>query len=192
MNIPELIAGLIVDGTGAWLIKRARWQRKREARARAWERAVDARLAALSEGDFPSADDAAAAGVPLEEGERVFGMVCCERYVPKTVTRYIVHYQTGDLDVRHVTENVTQSEGLGVLVITDKRLVFHKPGKGTNWTCEWGSLLGWDVADHQLIIEPTSGDPQIFDTSISRCLGARFVDGDIRCAAFVLHKARPH
>jgi hypothetical protein len=191
VNIPEVIGGLILNGMIAWTTKRAHWRRAKEQRARAWESAVETRLAQLRKGRFPRADDTAAAGVPLEEDETVYGIVGCERCVPKTVTRHVLRYREGDLDVDRVTKVAMENKGLGTLVITDKRVVFNKPGKGRTWTREWRSLIGWDVGENQIIIEPAKGNTQVFDTWVSRCLGARFVDGDVRCAAFILQKVHP-
>jgi hypothetical protein len=191
VNIPELVAGLMLDGMGAWILKRTRWRREKEARARAWELAVQTRLAELRGGRFARGADAAAAGVPLQEGETAYGIFVCERCVPKTVTRSLLHYRAGDLDVRRVTEVVMENKGLGLLVVTDKRVVFHQPAKGVMWSREWDGVIRADVARDQIVIEPADGDRQAFDISMSRCLGAGFADGDIRCVAFILQQAHP-
>jgi hypothetical protein len=144
VNIPELLAGLVLDGMGAWFVKRTRWRREKEERARAWECAVRTRLAELRWGRFLRAADAAAAGVALEEGETAYGMFVCERCVPKTVTRNVLHCEAGDLDVRRVTDVVIDNKGLGLLVVTDRRVLFHKPRKDAIWSKEWGSVRNVD------------------------------------------------
>lgn len=174
---------------GAWILKSTRWRREKEARARAWEDAVRTRLAELRRGRFLRAADAAAAGVALEEGETAYGIFVCDRCVPKTVTRNVLHYEAGGLDVRCVTDVVLASKGLGLLVVTNERVVFHELGKGAIWSREWGSVNRWNASGDQIAIEPADGDMQIFDISISRCLGAGFVDGDVRCVGFILQKA---
>jgi len=189
VNIPELMAGLVLDGMGAWILKRKRWRRDKEARARAWECAVRTRLAELRRGRFLRATDAAAAGVAIEEGEAVYGIFVCERCVPKTVTRNVLRCGAGDLDVHRVTDVIVENKGLGLLVVTDRRALFHQPRKGTMWSKEWGSVSHWNVVEDQIEIEPAEGDTQLFDISMSRCLGAGFVDGDIRCVRFMLQKA---
>jgi hypothetical protein len=177
--------------------------RKREAQAKEWESAVEARLAELRAGGFLTVSDAADAGVMIKRGETVYGIFACDRYIQKTVTKRIqyagpqlrirlakgLYYRAGEVSVGRVTEDVMAHKGTGFLVVTDQRVVFNHKGHGTNWTRTWKSLLGWDVAEDQIIIQPANGNAQVFDTSASRCLGARFVDGDMRCAGFILEKA---
>lgn len=189
VNIPELIAGLILDGMGAWILRSTRWGREKEARAQAWEDAVRIRLGELRRGRFLRPADAAAAGVALDEDETAYGIFVCDRCVPKTVTRNVLHCGPGGPDVRCVTDVVLANKGLGLLVVTNERIVFHELGKGAIWSREWGSVNRWNASGDQIVIEPTDGDTQIFDISMSRCLGAGFVDGDIRCVGFILQKA---
>jgi hypothetical protein len=206
----DFVGGLVffgVVGIAIWqLVKYLQGQaRERAALAEEWESAVEARLGELRAGGFPTASDAAAAGVRIKADETIYGIFGCERYIQKTVTKRIqyagptlrirlakgLYYRAGDLNIGRVTEDVMEHKGAGMLVVTDKRVVFSNTGPGPNWTRTWNSLIGWDVAEDQIIFEPANGNAQVFDTTVSRSLGTRFVDGDIRCAAFILEKASP-
>jgi hypothetical protein len=170
-----------------------------------WESAVEVRLDELRDGGFPEAGDARTIGVPPKKNEIVYGIFPCERYMQKTVMRRVqyagpqfrikiakgLYFKAADFAVNKVTEDVMDHKGTGFLVVTNKRAVFNASGHGTNWSKTWASLMSWDVAEDQIIIEQNNGKPQVFDTSCSRALGGRFVDGDPRCAAFILTQAVP-
>jgi len=182
-----------------------RAEERRLATLKEWESAVEARLGELRNGGFPEAGDARTVGVPPKKNEIVYGIFPCARYMQKTVMRRVqyagpqfrikiakgLYFKAADFGVNKVTEDVMDHKGTGFLVVTNKRAVFNASGHGTNWSKTWASLMSWDVAEDQIIIEQNNGKPQVFDTSCSRVLGARFVDGDPRCAAFILTQAVP-
>ena len=82
-------------------------------------------------------------------------------------------------------------KGAGILLITNQRLVFDAFEHDPNWTRTWKTILGWDYALDQLIVETTSGNPTVFDFQAAN-RRADFVDGDPRCLAAVMENACPH
>jgi hypothetical protein len=137
-----------------------------------------------------------------KKGEVVYSALPAVRMQMKTVTKRVryggptarikivkgLYWRMGDVGIERVTEDVLDNKGGGVLVITNQRLVFDAFGHGANWVRTWKTILGWDFAPDQLIVETTSGKPMLFDLEHANSQ-ENYVDGDPRCLAAILDKA---
>lgn len=137
-----------------------------------------------------------------KKDEVVYSALPAVRMQMKTVTKRVryggptarikiakgLYWRMGDVGMERVTQDVLDNKGGGVLVITNQRLVFDAFGDGANWVRTWKTILGWDFAPDQLIVETTSGKPILFDLEHANSQ-EKYVDGDPRCLAAILDKA---
>lgn len=192
---------VVVALTAAVLYYRTKKRLEAEQALRATrEECVKQRLPMIEAGEpVPVPDDV---NFRPKKGEVIYSALPAVRMQMKTVTKRVryggptarikiakgLYWRMGDVGMERITEDVLDNKGGGVLVITNQRLVFDAFGDGANWVRTWKTILGWDFAPDQLIVETTSGKPMLFDLEYSNSQES-YVDGDPRCLAAILDKA---
>jgi len=112
--------------------------------------------------------------VKLQRGERAYAQVSAELYEKKMVTRRIryhgptaririwkgFYYRMGDIAVHRVTEDITQKQDVGELILTNKRLIFM--GNQKNMVIRLTKILGLTPYSDGVEIEKETGRNPIF------------------------------
>lgn len=192
---------VFVVGAGAAVL----YYRKRLEAEQAWrarrEKGIEQRLSLIEEGlTLPSLPSES--NFRPKKGELVYAAVPVIRKQMKSVTKRVryggptarikiakgLYWRMGDVAYQQVKEDVLDTKGAGLLFITNQRLVFDAFGDDPNWVRTWKTILGWDFAPDQLIIETTSGKPMLFDLTYAN-KQEDYVDGEPPCLAALLDKA---
>ena len=74
-----------------------------------------------------------------------------------------VYLTSGTVTRTHRKERFLHQEGIGALVVTDKRIAFaNHGGHGSNWAKTWNGIHSWKGHADAIIVQGTSGRPKVF------------------------------
>lgn len=70
--------------------------------------------------------------------------------------------RAGQVRIGRVTRNILKEQGPGLLVVTNKKLLFNAHSHGKDWSRTWNTITTWGVYADAVQVEQGNGKPLVF------------------------------